>query len=51
MKTYLGDSVFAEIEDDSILLKGKSGDVDVTIQLYPDTITNLLRWIKELKLT
>jgi len=50
-KQYLGDFVTAEVEDESILLTYNNGDsAIVSISLYPDTLANLLSWVKELKL-
>jgi len=50
-KQYLGDFVTAEVEDESILLTYNNGDGAVIgINLYPDTLANLLSWVKELEL-
>ena len=50
-KQYLGDFVTAEVGDDEILLTHDNGiSPAYTIALYPDTLANLLSWVKELKL-
>ena len=50
-KQYLGDFVSVEIGDDEILLTHEDGiNPSIVIPLYPDTLNNLLAWVKELKL-
>lgn len=50
MKTYLGDGVYVEFEDEMIKLTTENG-IETTniIYLEPDVYSNLIKWVEGLK--
>lgn len=50
MKTYLGDGVYVEFEDEMIKLTTEDGiEITNTIYLESDVYSNLIKWVEGLK--